>query len=95
MRFSVRIGRRERGAVWKLAVAAAVVVSGGCVVVRPSDAQLLDQQAGNAAAINAKVQGDATVAPELRSWWASDATAWKAVADWANGRTPAPVNGSN
>lgn len=94
MRFSVRIGRRERGVMWKAAVAAAAVMCGGCVVVRPSDAQLLDQQAGNAAAISAKVQADATVTPELRSWWASDATAWKAVADWANGRTPAPVGGN-
>lgn len=68
-----------------------LLVLGGCSVVLPSHARLIDQHAGNAAAINAKVQADPTLPAEVKTWWAAEAQTWTYLSDWAHGRRPAPA----
>jgi hypothetical protein len=78
---------------WIVGVAILLALAGGpgCSIILPSHANLIDQAAGNAVAINAKVQTDANLPPYVRQWWANDANQWTYLSDWAHGRRPTPA----
>lgn len=65
-----------------------VVLLPGCVCVRPSDRQLIDTHAANAAAMTARADEDAAVPDAYRRWIAAEAKTWRYLSDWANGRKP-------
>ena len=74
---------------WIVAVVMLLALA-GCSIILPSHANLIDQAAGNAAALNAAVQRDANLPSYVRQWWANDANQWRYLSDWAHGRRPKP-----
>jgi hypothetical protein len=64
--------------------------AGGCSIILPSHAALIDQGAGNAVAWNAALQRDGNLPPHIRQWAAADANQWTYLSDWAHGRRPTP-----
>jgi hypothetical protein len=97
---------KRRGTLRRRKVLAALALAGmlgvllasmcvGCSVILPSHARALDDQAGNAVAVNTLVQGIAVPTAEewvsVKLWIMSDAKAWSHVAEWAHSREPAPI----
>lgn len=67
---------------------AVLVLAAGCVTVWPSDALYFDLSADNAQAYNAKVQADANLPPDVRTWIGAEARKRAAEASWARGKAP-------
>lgn len=62
----------------------------GCSIITAQDALVIDDVAGNAKAISAKVQADANLPAYVKTWWAEDANQWTYMSDWAHGRRATP-----
>jgi hypothetical protein len=71
-----------------LLLASVILLLAGCVIVRPSDKELIQSHAANAAAMSEKVQADAACPDYAKTWWKAEAKTWAALADWAAGRKP-------
>ena len=65
-----------------------VVLLSGCVMVRPSDRDLIDNKASNAAIFSDKVKDKDEVPQYVKDWIAQEARFWGYMSDWANGRNP-------
>jgi hypothetical protein len=68
----------------------AVLLVGGCSYITAKDTLAIDQAAGNAVSMNAKVQTDANLPACLRQWWAEDSNQWTYLSDWAHGKRATP-----
>lgn len=72
----------------RLMILMLVLVLVGCTYLKPSDTVLIDNQAGNAKAMNALVQVDPAVSPALKQWMKADYASWTWLSDVAHRRTP-------
>ncbi len=68
----------------------AAMVLGGCSIILPSHANLIDQAAGNAVAMSAAVQNDPNLPAAVKQWFAADEEQWRNLSCWAHGRRAAP-----
>ena len=76
---------------WILAVVMLLaLVVGGCSIILPSHANLIDQGAGNAVAWNAALQRDANLPGYIHRWAAADANQWQYLSAWAHGKRATP-----
>jgi hypothetical protein len=62
---------------------------GGCIsYIRPSDAVLIDDHAGNVHAINPLIQADPAVPGYLKRWMAAEDDTWQWLSAWGHGKHP-------